>query len=60
MKASLVANDVRELYKILKVKKEKRAYVRGCPKWQLTQTWLLEILGVRHILTILLLIGKDW
>jgi hypothetical protein len=38
MKASLVANDVRELYKILKVKKEKRAYVRGCPKWQLTQT----------------------
>jgi hypothetical protein len=49
MKASLVAYDVRELYKKVELKIIKTEYIRGCPKWSATQIWTLEILRVNKI-----------
>jgi hypothetical protein len=47
MKASLIAYDFRELHQKLELKIVKYGYVRGCPKYQATQIWLLKILGVK-------------
>jgi hypothetical protein len=33
--------------KSVSYKKVQNEYANGCPKWQLTQIWLLEILGVK-------------
>jgi hypothetical protein len=37
MEAFLVAYDLRELCKKTKLKLIKKEYVRGCPKWPVTQ-----------------------
>jgi hypothetical protein len=44
MKPSLVASDIKKLQK---KSKQKNECVKGCPKWQLTQIWSLEILGFK-------------
>jgi hypothetical protein len=46
MNASFVAHDFKELYKKLELKVVKYEYVKGCPKWQATQIYSLEILGI--------------
>ena len=47
-KASLVAYDVTELHKKSYPKAIKYEYVKGCPKWQSIQIWLLEILRIKY------------
>ena len=47
MKAFLVAYDCISLYKKSNLKKLKIEYVKGCPKWLVTQIWLFEILVVK-------------
>jgi hypothetical protein len=49
MKASLLAYNVKELYKKLEIKIIKDEYTKGCPKWPTIQIWLLEILGINHV-----------
>jgi hypothetical protein len=46
MKASLVAYDCIPLYKKSNLKINKNEYVKGCPKWLVTQIWLFEILVI--------------
>jgi hypothetical protein len=37
LKAFLIAYDIKELYKKVELKPVKAKYVRGCPKWPMTQ-----------------------
>jgi hypothetical protein len=46
VKAFLVAYDFEELYRRLELQVIKIKYVKGCPKWQPTQIWLLKILEI--------------
>ena len=58
MKASLVAYDVRKLQKNSKNKNIE--YIKGYPKWQSTQIWLLEFLGINEFSKWKFSNNKEW